>query len=151
MAENGKLQEILSKLTARQLAFISARLSSQSDKEAAKKAGIPSQTVYNWDEKEIINEAIRLAKTEALTLAREELSRLTLDAVAVLRDELSGKRGDKLRFDAAREVFDRAGLESTSKLDITSKGEQVGGFSDGQRAALIAAILERGTDDSVDA
>lgn len=138
MGENGKenttqagLAEVLKKLTADQLRFVAARLNTNTDKAAAESAGIPQQTVYNWPNKEDVNEAVRLAGMDTIEVARERLRRLLLKAVDVLDEEMDA--GKPKRLDAAKEAFDRGGLPPTQRHEV-----------EGQLVPDVVSIIEYG-------
>jgi len=116
-----ELSGILKQLTADQLKFVAARLNARTDKEAAESIGIPSQTVYNWSNKAEIDEAVKLAQLDTIEVARERLRRLLITAIDVVEEEMAEDK--KRRLDAAKEVFDRAGVAILQVLDITSGGK----------------------------
>ena len=137
MAEN-ELVALLKTLTQTQIEFVSARLSAKSDKKAAEIIGISPDVVYNWPNKPIVNQVVRLAVLNNLEVARERLSRLTLKAVGVLDKEMDGDKP----LPPACEVLDRAGLAAKRELDVTTGGRQLDArYTDEQRKALILDVL----------
>ena len=118
-----ELSGILKQLTADQLKFVAARLNARTDKDAAETIGIPSQTVYNWSNKSAVDEAVKLAQLDTIEVARERLRRLLVTAIDVVEDEMGEDK--KRRLDAAKEVFDRAGVAILQVLDITSGGKSI--------------------------
>jgi len=137
MAENGLLA-LLKTLTGIQIEFVSARLTTKSDKAAAEAIGISPITVYKWPNKPIVNQVLRLAALNSLEVARERLSRLTLKAVGVLDKEMDGDKP----LPPACEVLDRAGLAAKRELDVTTGGRRLDArYTDEQRKALILDVL----------
>ena len=116
-----ELVELLKTFSAEQLDFVAQRILHKKDNEAAEAAGLDINTVYHWANKQDVNRAVILAKLDTVQVAREKLRRLTPKAVDVLDDEM--EKGRKRRLDAARDVLDRTGIESTKNVDITSGGD----------------------------
>jgi len=137
MGRSGKnsLPEILKRLDAAQLKFVAVRMHVQTDREAAEAVGIAPQTVYNWSNKEEVNEAVRLAQLDTVEVGREQLRRLISKAIDVLEDKL-----DAGHLSAVVQVLDRTGLEAKSGLDITSKGEKLSDSGNEHRAAILGAL-----------
>ena len=56
------LNEMLRLLSVKQMDFVAARMFRPSDAEAAQLCGLSAYTVYNWPNKDHVNEAVRRAK-----------------------------------------------------------------------------------------
>lgn len=97
-------------LTKNQIAFVEARLGTATDKEAAEQIGLSPQTVYNWPNKQEIDELIRELSAEALAEARRLVQYYSAEAIEVIHDEM--QRGQRDRLNAAKAMADRAGLTS---------------------------------------
>lgn len=133
MAEN-ELLALLKTLSQIQVEFVSMRLSTKSDREAAEAIGISPVTVYKWPNKRVVNQVIRFAVLNNLEVARERLSRLTLKAVGVLDKEMDGDKP----LPPACEVLDRAGLSAKGQLEVTVDV----GLTDEERIKRLAAIFD---------
>lgn len=136
-----ELDIILNELTTIQLKYLGARLSTTSDKEAAIQIGLSPQGVYQWHNKDRVNEAVRLARLETVNVARKRLARMVNDAIDVIEDEMKGGRGTSNRLQAAREVLDRTGVTRITGLDITTGGREIG-ITDESRNRAMAALAE---------
>ena len=112
-----ELEDILRTLTEEQLKFVAERLSCRTDAEAADKCGLPQRTVYGWDNKQDVNEAVRLARLDGLNVARERLRRMASKALSVLDSEMDGKGRNPKRYEAAIAVLDRVGLGAVTKIE----------------------------------
>jgi len=136
--------DVLKTLTPQQLDFVAARLNAKSDKEAAESVGVSPDVAYNWRNKEQVNLAVELGKVDGVLLAREKLRRLVYMAARVLEEEMGD--GRKRRLEAAKEVLDRTGIEKLKKVALTDPtGEkEFKGFTNGERAARVAALLQVG-------
>ena len=136
--------EALKTLTPQQLDFVAARLNAKSDKEAAESVGVSPDVAYSWRNKEQVNLAVKLGKVDGVLLAREKLRRLVYAAACVLEDEMGDDK--KRRLEAAREVLDRTGIEKLKKIALTDPTgqEEFKGFTDSERAARVAALLQIG-------
>ena len=122
-----RLAEIERQLTLTQIRFMTARLETETDKEAAQVIGIDPNTVKNWNRtpaKALIEEGLRLMVHDGVVTAREILRRNLAKAAAV---KVSGLDSDneKIRQDAATEIIDRAGDvgKPSQKVDQNNSGE----------------------------
>jgi len=113
-----RLQEILRTLTSEQLRFVARRMHEASDAAAADALKMPRQTMYNWPNKQDVNDAVLLARRDGVSVAKEELRRLGTDAVQVLGETMKDKRNPR-RQDAAGDVLDRIGLGKVTKVAPT--------------------------------
>lgn len=112
-----QLHDILQTLTEDQLRFVAERLSCRTDLEAAERCGLSKHTVYGWDNKQAINDAVMLARLDCLNVARERLRRMAGKALDVLGEEMDGKGRNAKKLEAALAVLDRAGLVVVSKIE----------------------------------
>lgn len=99
-----QLTNVLRTLSPEQLKFVERRMYERSDADAARALGIPTSTVYSWDNKADVNEAVKLASMDGVHVAKERLHRLLGKAIDGLEIELGNKRN---RMPAIQEVFDR--------------------------------------------
>lgn len=99
-----QLADILRTLSPDQLKFVECRIYERTDADAARILGIPVQTIYNWDNKADVNEAVKLARMDGVHVAQERLHRLMGKAIDGLESELDN---DDRRMEAVREVLDR--------------------------------------------
>lgn len=113
---------LLKTLTPAQLDFVRARLWSQSDRDAAEKAGIHPSTVCRWENLNDVRMCITLAKQDGVVIAAEELRRMIPDAMDALRDELKARRGSSKRLDAIVEVLNRTIGKPTDKQEVSGPG-----------------------------
>ena len=140
----GEFAEALKTLTPQQLDFVAARLNAKNDKEAAESIGVSPDVVYSWHNKEQVNLAVKFGKVDGVLLAREKLRRLVYVAARVLEEEMED--GRKRRLEAAKEVLDRTGIEKLKKIALTDPTgqEEFKGFTNSERAARVAALLQVG-------
>lgn len=122
-----QLEDILRTLSEDQLRFVAERLSCRTDAEAADKCGFPHRTVYGWDNKQDVNDAVRLAQLDGLNVARERLRRMAGKALTVLDAEMDGKHRNAKRYEAALAVLDRVGLAAVQRVEqkTENSGEMV--------------------------
>jgi len=144
------LSSMLNELSPTQLDFVAARILCQTDKEAADMLDTPVQTIYNWPNKQAIDEVIILCKRDALELARARLRVVANEAISVLMMSMR-KRIATSRTKAANDILDRAGVtrKISNAVDVTSAGERIGGeYTDGQRANIINQMLAASTEET---
>ena len=113
------LQELLASFDEDQLRFVAARIHCKSDVDAARALGVKRGVIYNWGNKQDINEAVRLAQVRTLEVSRERLNRLVEKAVTVLDTEMDNKRN---RLNAAIQVLDRTGFGATQTVKNENSG-----------------------------
>lgn len=117
--------DILGRATPDQVRWVVARLSSKTDHEAARIAGVHPSTVSKWENKGDLDRAVNLLLQEPITAARSILERAAVDAAQVLVDSLTMK-GRQLV--AANSVLDRVGVTGTNHIDVTSGGKALKGY-----------------------
>lgn len=116
-----ELEELLLKLTPNQIQFVRERLAVTSDAEAARRVGLTPNATYNWDNRELVKQAIKLAQADVIKFALVRLKQGAAQAIDVILDEMQNPRGNSNRLRAATEVLDRVGLPRG--LDFTTGGE----------------------------
>jgi len=134
--------EILASATPDQIKWVVARLTSKTDREAAKSIGVHPSTVSKWPNKAKLYEAVSILLREPVETALKILQEAAIDAANVLVDELGHK--NKLR--AADSILDRIGLRGVQKQEISGPG---GGplvignvtLNDKQRAEAVQQLL----------
>jgi hypothetical protein len=132
-----QLTAALDQLSADQIRFVVARQYVNSDVEAAGNVEIPASTVYHWPK--IVGETVKLMAADGVVVARYILRKNVAKAAQVKAAGLSSKN-EKTQQDAATDILDRAGLKEPVKVDVTSKGEQIGGpESVGEAIAILDA------------
>ena len=101
-----RLEEILKQLTPIQLKFVAVRPHVKYDYEAAEQIGTSKEVVSRWEEKSIIDEAVKLMLQDGVKVAAEILRRSLSKAAQELADELD-HRSVNVRHKAAIQVLDR--------------------------------------------
>lgn len=117
-----ELATLLKTLTPTQLDFVQARLSLQSDSEAAKAINVHPSTVSKWPNLEDVRMCITLAKMDGILLGQEKLRRLIPKAIDALEDEIEARRGSRKRLDAIVEVLNRTIGKPTDKQEVSGPG-----------------------------
>jgi hypothetical protein len=100
-----RLKETLHGLTMTQVRFAIARVEHKSDKEAAEAIGISPTTVYSWENKQAINDAIDLMRVDGMITALEIRRRNLAKAMAVKAAGLESDN-EKIRQDVATELIE---------------------------------------------
>jgi hypothetical protein len=108
-----------------ELDYLRVRLTTDTDVEACAQLQLSPNTMKQWRNKPLIDEAVRLSRADGVVLAVEILRRGAASAASLLVREVDG-RGSMGRIKAAAEVLDRLGVKGTQLVDITSKGEALG-------------------------
>jgi hypothetical protein len=119
--EKARFDELLKTFSPTQLDFIAVRMTAKSDKEAAETIGISPDVVYAWPDKQAVNEAVRLAKQNGVSVAREKLARLASKAVDTVEAAMGDREHPGLA--AALAVLDRVGLPEVKRQEMTGSGE----------------------------
>lgn len=112
--------EILHTCTPEQRRWVLFRLSSKSDKEAAKLAEVHPSTVSKWDNKDKLDLAVAFLFQEPINAALKILGETAIEAAEVLRALLRNKNAS-IRLKAAESILDRLGITSAQKHDIDLK------------------------------
>jgi len=121
-----KLNKLLEDLTPKQLRFVAVRPYCNSDSAAADRVGISKSTVYHWENKDEIDEAVQLLTKDAIEEGRRRLRALITKAIDVIEEELDqGILGDSTRMRAALETLNRGGLTGEQRVDVTSGGKPI--------------------------
>jgi hypothetical protein len=103
--DSARLSEIVSQLTITQLRYIVARNESKSDKEAAETIGIIPATVKGWENKALVDDAVRLMLSDGVITARELRRRNLAKAMAVKVAGLD-RDNEKIKQDVATEIIE---------------------------------------------
>lgn len=114
--------KILSQANPSQVSWVMARLTSSTDKEAAKKAKVHPTTVSAWGNKSELDKAVNLLLRHPVVAAIRILEEGAIKAVSVLFEELNNKRN---RLIAARDILDRLDIMKPVRLDVTTDGESI--------------------------
>lgn len=117
-----QLQAALSGLTMTQIRFCIARLEHKSDKDAAQSIGISEQTVYSWDNKNQVREAVDLMRFDGMITALEIRRRNLAKAMAVKAAGLESDN-EKIRQDVATELIEWELGKAQQKTDISGSVE----------------------------
>lgn len=139
------LATICRMLTTEELEFLAARLQTDTDRAAAEMVNRSPSTVSRYPHKNLIDEALRLVMLDGVTVAAEIIRRAATRAAEVKIDGLK-VRDMRLRQAVASEILDRVGLIVEQRVDVTSKGEKIGGadgIPDENRMAAAMAVYER--------
>lgn len=107
-----RVDEILSRASISQVQWVLARLTARSDDEAARRIGKTGRSVYHWDNKKDLDEAVKLLLSQSVEAAGRILSQAAPAAAQALVDALSDKRQ---RIRAAKEILDRSGLPAEQR------------------------------------
>ena len=86
------LHSVLKQLDDLQLRFVSARIGCKTDKEACDRIGIHKATPYRWDNKALVDQAVKLLLTDGVILSAEILRRNAVKAAQVKVAGLDSKR-----------------------------------------------------------
>jgi len=118
-----RLTELLKTFTADQLRFVDYRMHADSDKEAAEQAGMNVNSIYQWRNKQDINEAVQLAQYDGVILGWARIHRLLGRAIDILSEGIEqGIVGDR-GWDAMLEVLDRLGMTAPTKHKHEGTGD----------------------------
>jgi hypothetical protein len=126
VAEERTIEQILKGLTDTQLRFVQHALFANSKKEAAELAGLNIDYVYTWGPD--VDEAVRLARMDALTVAREKLQRIASQAIDVIADEMTARKGTSKRLDSAIAALDRAGMSPKNNVTLAGVLQIIKGY-----------------------
>ncbi len=138
-----RLNQLLENFSPKQLRFVAVRPYCNSDSEAADRIGISKSTVYHWENKEDIDEAVQLLTKDAIDEGRRRLRVLISKAIDVIEEELTqGVIGDSTRMRAALETLNRGGLSSEQKVDVTSGGKPISRITGEEQERSIKELQE---------
>lgn len=103
---NERVQTILSKASPLQTQWVTFRLTSKTDNEAAKKLRIPLSTVSRWENKAELSEAVSLLLADGAQAAATILSGHAAEAAKVVLDLMNNKKVKaEVRLRAAQTVL----------------------------------------------
>lgn len=117
MGTASRLEEIKGQLSPEQLRFLNERAFCRSDVEAAHNTGLNPQAVYNWPEKQLINEAVHLILADGVDMSRQILQRALADAARVKVAGLKSKKA-AIAQASATEILDRFHGRPRQQSDI---------------------------------
>ena len=120
-----RLAEIVKKLSISQIRFVVARQETKSDKDAAEVIGISPSTVKKWDNKKMVDEAVRLMVYDGVVTALELRRRNLAKAMAIKVSGLDLEDDERLRQNVATEIIEGELGKPKQQTDITSKGERI--------------------------
>ena len=113
-----QFQAICDQLTIDQLRFVTARLNTSTDKEAAAAIGMSPDIVSYWKKSGVpIEAAVRLLIHDGLVLSRTILRRSVAEAAAIKRAGLYSD-DEKTRQAAATEILDRELGKATQRNEV---------------------------------
>lgn len=143
-----QLDAILEELSPTQLKYVAVRPTCRSDAEAAKAIKITPSTVYHWDNKARVEEAVSLLCVDAIEDGKERLRALMGKAIDVLEQEVTqGVIGDGTRLRAALTILERGGLSEKKELDVTTGGKPIVALSNENHERSVAELLKALGDD----
>jgi len=112
------LIDLLRQLSSSQLRFVSKRVWTDTDADAARELGISPSTVKNWKQDGApLDETVRLMKHDGVIMAAEMLRRSLADAVEVKIGGLLD-RSSSIRQAAATEIIDRNMGKAVQRQEI---------------------------------
>ena len=119
-----RLREILRQLSAAQIRFVVARNEAKSDKDAAEIIGISPATVKGWEEKPLIDEAVKLMAYDGVITAQEIRRRNLAKAMAVKAAGLESD-DERIRQAVATEIIEWEMGKATQRNEVTGKDGDV--------------------------
>ena len=117
----GRLDEIKQQLSPDQLRYIYERVTTRTDAEAARNVGLSPETVYNWPEKRLVQEAVRLMVDDGLQASLDILRRNLARAARVKVAGLDSRK-EAIKQAAATEILDRFHGKPTQQSNINVSG-----------------------------
>lgn len=122
-----RLDEIKRTLSPDQLRYLQERVLCRTDAEAARNCGISPNTVYTWNEKTLIQEAVNLLMDEGLQVSLDIMRRNLARAARVKVSGLDSKK-EVIKQGAATEILDRfhgkprQAIDANVTAEVTVKG-----------------------------
>lgn len=113
-----QLSDRFSGFTTDQWRFITERLNTTTDKEAAENIGLNDKTPSKWPNKPQINDAIEALRIEAAAGAVEALKQSSLKAALVISGLLDSD-DEAVRLRAAQDILDRVNGKPTQRSEHT--------------------------------
>lgn len=123
--DSDRLAEIMRLLSVQQIRFVIARQECKSDKEAAELIGTTPTAVKSWDNKPLIDEAVRLMIYDGVITARELRRRNLAKAMAIKVSGLDIEDDERLRQNVATEIIEGELGKPKQQTDITSDGKHI--------------------------
>jgi len=124
------LRTELNQLTDLRLDYVMARSRVNSDAQGIRESGVNKTTFYSWGEEErnklndIAQKLKRDTALKALTIIQNAAEEAAKVKVAGLKE-----RDPRVRQAAATEILDRGVGKAADKLDVTSQGEKIKGYT----------------------
>jgi hypothetical protein len=130
-------------LTLAQQKFAAARLSVNSDADAARQAGVPISTARQWRSKADVDKVIRMMTQDAMTTAMAMLTANLNKALMVLVEGLDSQDA-RLRHDTASQIVDRVLGKAVARVaPVMPNGiEPYETTLDGKQADAMVARIE---------
>jgi len=113
-----ELDAVLTRLTVEQIRFVIARQNCATDKDAAEQIGIRPRTTYSWDNKDEVNEAVRLMAVDGVATALHLRRRHLAEAMAVKIQGLRSKN-ERTRQAVATELIEWELGRATQKQEVS--------------------------------
>ena len=112
--------QILSEATPEQARWVLARLTKDTDQEAAWVVGLHRSTVSKWANKGDLDLAVQLLLADAVQGAKAIIEINAANAAKVVVDLLA-TRDPRVRLAAAENVLDRAGVVKTTRQELSGR------------------------------
>jgi hypothetical protein len=125
VTDSDRLAELMKELSVTQIRYVVARQETKSDKEAAELIDIPPGTVKNWENKALVDEAVRLMIYDGVVTARELRRRNLAKAMAIKVSGLDIDNDERLRQNVATEIIEGELGKAKQQTDITSDGKNI--------------------------
>ncbi len=119
--DSTRLQRLIEGFTADQLAYLAVRPFVRWDKQAAKKIGIPRESVSRWENKADIDEALRLMRVNGVSVA----SQILLEHLPLAAHEITKQvthRNVNVRYRASADLMDRAMGKAITRAEFSGPG-----------------------------
>lgn len=108
-----EFNRIIDECSPLQLTWLSARVTSNTDKEAAEAIGVAPETAYKWKRTHGLESAVRYLRMDAIRAAQFTLHQHTT-AAARKMVELLESGNDSVALGAAKEILSRSGITGDS-------------------------------------
>lgn len=109
-------------MSSEQLRYVAARTTVRTNKEAVARIGVNEATIYRWENKADVDEAVQLMLIDGVMVAYEILRRSTAAAAAEIEDELAHK-SVHIRHLAAIDILDRQLGKPKQEVELKAKVE----------------------------
>lgn len=116
-----QLSERFSGFTTEQWRFITERLNTTTDKEAAENIGLNDKTPSKWPNKPQINDAVEKLRIEIAAGSISALKQSSLKAAMVVAGLLDSD-DEAVRLRAAQDILDRVNGKPTQRQEVDHSG-----------------------------